>query len=365
MTSLADVFRQYGSQYRTKFGARILPSHRQALRDIVRCRTAALGGHRYYCAACDEHHYRYHSCRNRHCPQCQTGKAQQWLVQQQALLLPVPFFMLTFTLPEPVRKIARRNQQVIYNLLFRVSAAATQQLARDPRFVGGQIGMVGILHTWSRTLTYHPHVHYLIPAGGLAADGQTWRPGKENFFLPVKALSKIFRAQFREALQKTSLFETLPHAVWQQAWVVHCKPVGHGGHALKYLAAYVFRVALGNQRILALKNGRVTFRYKDSQTGQYKNSSLLAEEFIRRFLQHILPRGFVKVRYYGLFSPSHRAKLPALHQQLGDQSLPLAADSPADSETEGHKPPHAFRCPTCGQLMQRQERLQPDSPRPP
>lgn len=173
MVTLAEIFRRYGPAYRAKFGAHLLPSHLAALKAIEQCRTPALGGHLYRCPACDESRYSYHSCQNRHCPQCQHEATQQWLVQQQALLLPVPYFMLTFTLPDALREVARSNQKLLYHLLFRASAAATQQLAQDPRFVGSEIGMVGVLQTWTRDLFYHPHIHYLVPGGGLAADGQS------------------------------------------------------------------------------------------------------------------------------------------------------------------------------------------------
>ena len=363
MTELADIFRQHGPQYRHKFGDRMLPSHLQAMRDIERCRTEALSGHLYHCQDCGEILYSYHSCRNRHCPKCQNGKARQWLEKQCLLLLPVPFFMLTFTLPTELQKIARSNQRSFYNLLFRSSSAAAQKLARDPRFIGGQIGMVGILHTWGRNLVYHPHIHYLVPAGGLASDGKTWLPGKKAFLVPVKALSKIFRAKFRKMLKKANLLDEVPKTVWKQDWVVHCKPVGDGMAAMKYLAAYVFRVAIGNHRILKLEDGQVTFRYKDTATGKLKLCTLHADEFIRRFLQHILPKGFVKVRYYGLFSPSHRHKLTALHQQLGSTLLNTAPEE-ADQVKEPLSD-HTVRCPSCNQIMQRQHSIQPQRERPP
>jgi hypothetical protein len=201
VVELAEIFRRYGPQYRAKFADKMLSSHRQAMRTIEQCRTPALGGHVYVCEACGETQYQYHSCRNRHCPKCQNDKAQRWLEQQQDLLLPVPYFLLTFTLPGELRGVARSHQKRIYDLLFRTSAAAVQHLARDPRFVGGQVDMVGVLHTWGRNLSYHPHVHYLVPAGGLAADG-AWLPARKNFLLPVKALSRIFRAKFRDALRR-------------------------------------------------------------------------------------------------------------------------------------------------------------------
>jgi hypothetical protein len=321
VVELADIFRQYGPAYRAKFGDQLLPSHRSAMWAIEHCRTEALGGHVYHCPECDQHVYQYHSCRNRHCPKCQNEQAQHWLEQQRDLLLPVPYFMLTFTLPASLRPIARSHQALLYDLLFRTSASATQHLAADPRFIGGQLGLVGVLHTWGRTLTYHPHVHYLIPAGGLADDDQTWRPARDDFLVPVKALSGIFRARFRDALRATELFDLVPAAVWEHDWVVHCKAVGNGETAFKYLAPYVFRVAISNSRLLKIENDRVTFRYRASDTGQSRTCTLAAEEFIHRFLQHVLPKGFVKVRYYGFLSVAQRAQLMTLRQQLAPDGL--------------------------------------------
>ena len=362
MTELADIFRQHGPQYRHRFGERMLPSHLQAMRDIESCRTEALGGHVYYCQNCDETLYSYHSCRNRHCPKCQKENVHKWLKKQGVLLLPVPFFMLTFTLPAPLRMIARSNQRIFYNLLFRSSAAATQELACDRHFIGGQIGMVGILHSWSRNLAYHPHVHYLVPAVGLAPDGETWLPGKTAFLLPVKALSKIFRAKFRDALKKAGLLDKVPQTVWKEGWIVHCQPVGDGQAAMKYLAAYVFRVAISNHRILRLENNQVTFRYKDTETGKIKLCTLHAEEFIRRFLQHVLPKGFVKVRYYGLFSPKHRNKITTLHHQLDPAFMDIYLDEGDDEEQHSD---HSVLCPSCNNVMQRQQLIPPQRERPP
>jgi len=236
MITLAEIVQHYGSSYEATYSRRLLPSHRRALQDIALCRTAALGGHLYHCDRCDEIHYQYHSCQNRHCPQCQHNQGQQWLEHQQKALLPVPYFMVTFTLPSALQEITRRHQKVVYNILFRSSATALQELAWDPRYVGGRIGMVGVLHTWGRQLNYHPHVHYLVPAGGLSADDEGWLSARHNFLIPVKALSILFRAKFRDALKETDLFDQVPAPVWQQDWVTHCKPVGKGEGALKYLA---------------------------------------------------------------------------------------------------------------------------------
>ena len=373
MVEMAEIFRCYGSQYRAKYGDRMLPSHKRVMHAIEQCRTAALGGHVYHCPECEEKEYQYHSCRNRHCPKCQNGKAQEWLEKQQNLLLPVPYFMLTFTLPEQLRDVVRSHQKLCYNLLFRTSAAATQKLAQDPRFVGGQIAMLGVLHTWGRNLAYHPHIHYLVPGGGLAEDGQTWLSAVKTFFLPEKALSRIFRAKFRDALRSTDLFDDLPPEVWQKDWVVHCQPVGDGVNALKYLAPYIFRVAINNHRIIKLENDRVTFRYRATDTGKLRTYILPAIEFIRRFLQHVLPRGFVKVRYYGFFSHSHRRRLAELCQQLMSQfhiepavtEVAEAAQPSLDPSSVNKKDQHVMLCPVCGHAMVRQTLPRPRGRHPP
>jgi len=366
---LADIFHRYGPAYRQKYANRLLPSHRRVMRAIEQCRTEALGGQVYTCPNCGEVRYSYHSCRNRHCPKCQNQRTQEWLEAQQDLLLPVPYFMLTFTLPAALRPLARSHQTLFYNLLFQASAAATQLLARDPRFVGGQIGMLGILHTWARNLSYHPHIHYLVPGGGLAADGQAWLPARHNFLLPVKALSTIFRAKFLHALHQSPLANTIPSNVWKQEWVVHCKPVGNGRTALKYLAPYIFRVAISNRRLVKLDATRdqVTFRYRTSDTGETKFCTLPAEEFIHRFLQHVLPRGFVKVRYFGFFAHSNRQRLPALRQmliQLYPENNPSSQDQ-QDQKPSPASPLQAFSCPICGLPMRRLHSIQPTGRCPP
>jgi hypothetical protein len=365
MSTLADIVRQHGMAYEEKYGDRLLPSHRRTLRDIAQCRTATLGGHVYQCEECGETHYQYHSCQNRHCPQCQHQLGEQWLANQQALLLPVPYFMVTFTLPAALHDVARRHQKTVYNILFRTSAAALQTLAWDPRYVGGQIGMVGTLHTWGRNLSYHPHVHYLVPAGGLSADGEQWLAARRNFLVPVKALSALFRAKFRDALKRTELFDQVPTAVWRQDWVVHCKAVGKGEGALKYLAPYIFRVAISNRRILKVAHGKVTFRYRESDTGRWRTCTLRAEEFLHRFLQHVLPKGFVKVRYYGLFSPSFRHQLPLIRLILADTEGETDTTQDAQSIADRVNPATSVPCPCCGQAMRWVKRLRPSARCPP
>ncbi|MGD9092457.1 MAG: transposase [Anaerolineales bacterium] len=235
-------------------------------------------------------------------------------------------------------------------MFFRVSAAATQKLAQDPRFIGGQVGMVGVLHTWGRTLTYHPHVHYLVPAGGVDQDGN-WLPARKSFLLLVKALSKIFRAKFRNALRKSPCCQEIPAQIWQQPWVVHYKAVGDGVSALIYLAPYIFRVAISNKHIVKLSSTQVTFRYRSTKTGKTKTCILSAEEFIRRFLQHVLPKGFVKIRYYGFLCPGLRSRLTNLRSQLDElQPNQTAGDRDSQSIT---LPTDCLLCLACGQVMQK------------
>ena len=245
---------------------------------------------------------------------------------------------MTFTLPAKLRPIARSNQKVIHNLLFKSSAAALLKLAKDPRFVGADIGMMGGLHTWQLDMRYHPHVHFIVPGGGLSPDRSQWLPSDTDFFVPVQALSHIFRAKFRDALKKTDLFDSVAAAVWQKEWVLHCKPVGNGDRALKYLAPYVYRVAITNNRIQKLENGQVTFRFKNSDTDQWQTTTLPAFDFIHRFLQHVLPKGFVKIRYYGFMAPNRRNLLAVAKYLLGDIGV-------SDVALTGDE---RYICPHCG-----------------
>lgn len=363
MTTLGDVLRCYGPAYRARWGSQLSPQQLAALHAIEACRTEALGGQLYRCPHCDQLRYSYHSCRNRHCPTCQHDAAQDWLARQQELLLPVPYFLVTFTLPGALRAVAYQHQALLYDLLFRASAAALQQLAQDPRFLGGQIAMLGVLQTWTRDLRYHPHIHYLVPGGGLAADGRTWTTAKADFLVHVKPLAVLFRAKLRAALRQTELWASIPAEVWGQDWVVDCRPVGSGRTALKYLAPYVFRVALSNKRILAMADGQITFRYQDGETRQTRTCTLPAETFIERFLQHILPKGFVKVRYYGLFRVGARQQLTRLRAQLVLQQrkvelLPAVEESVRPVALLGPV------CPSCGHEM-RLERMLPPQRAPP
>jgi hypothetical protein len=367
---LAEILHQCGPAYRQKYFGHLPIHHLQAMQAIETCRTEVLGGRVYDCPDCEQVQYSYHSCRNRHCPKCQHENAQAWLEQQQAMLLPVPYFLLTFTLPAGLREFARHQPQLMYDLLFRMSVEATQKLAQDPRFVGGQLGMMGVLHTWGHNLAYHPHVHYLVPAGGLASDGKTlrnsgqaWLAARQKFLLPLKALSRIFRAKMRQALAKLDVDGLIPVDAWRQNWVVHCKAVGCGQLALKYLAPYIFRVAISNRRILKLENERVTFRYRATDSGQERLCTLSAEAFIHRFLQHVLPQGFVKVRYFGFFAPGCRKRLLALRLQLEHdypENIGQSETAPAEATPEPE-----LCCPSCGQPLLFQRTIQPTGRCPP
>jgi len=250
--------------------------------------------------------------------------------------------MVTFTLPDELRALARSNQKLIYHLLFRASSQALLKLAQDPRFVGARLGMVGVLHTWTRQLLYHPHVHYIVTGGGLTSDGR-WLSSRKDFLVPVKALSSIFRAKFRDHLKKTDLFTAVDRQAWKKKWVVHSEPVGSGEAAFKYLAPYIFRVALSNNRLRQLHDGQVTFAYKEAATDQVQRCTLTAQEFIRRFLQHVLPNRFIKVRYYGLLSPGHRHLLHKARELLVPASGKLKSEDLKPSQ-----PVVALRCPHCG-----------------
>lgn len=295
---VADVMRMVGGQYMTAYGERMPAMHRKAMADMVACRTPAMGGTTFLCRSCHHYQYSYHSCGNRNCNKCGNERAQNWLEKTGKLLLPVEHFMVTVTLPGELRQMARSHQRLFYGLLMSCSAASLQTLGWDSKFVGGQLAMMGVLHTWGRDLSYHPHVHLIVAGGGLWADEGLWLAARSDFLMPVKALSKIVAAKFRDGLKKKApeLFCEVDPSVWRGPWVVHCQPVGKGQAALKYLATYIFRPAISNGRLLSLTNGIVSFRYQDSQTKQWTICRLKSPEFLRRYLQHVLPRGFVKVR---------------------------------------------------------------------
>lgn len=324
MLEVAEIFRLHGESFRTE--QKLAPWLGKAMADIQHCRTAYFGGHLERCDRCGHEHYSYHSCRNRHCPKCHGEQTQAWLEKQQVRLLPVSYYLLTFTLPASLRPLARAHPRQLYNLLLRAAVATLQKLARDPQWVGGTLPILAVLHTWTRALLFHPHVHILVPAGGLSPEG-TWVHAKHpHFLVPGYALSEIFRAKIKAGLKKLDLLDA-SCPCWAQNWDVHCRHAGSGEKVLGYLARYVFRIAITNSRLENLDNGQVTFRYRDSKTQQLCHTTLPAQEFIQRFLQHVLPKGFVKVRTYGLWSPAQKERLAQIQEEL-TQTRPLPKEHP-------------------------------------
>jgi len=347
MIEVADILRRHGPQYRQQHP--LLPSQQKVLEDLVRCRTAACGGQLYRCDQCAQEHYSYHSCGNRHCPKCQRQQTERWLEQQQARLLPCAYYLLTFTLPQGLRALAWSHQEVLYGLLLQSAARALQRLAWDPKYVGGQLAMLAVLHTWTRALLYHPHVHLLVSAGGLSEDGQHWMAARNPAFLvPCFALGKIFRGKLRSGLKKLGWLNQVPPPVWKNNWVVHCQHAGQGQKVLDYLGRYVFRVAITNSRIERFEAGAVSFRYRDNRTQQIQHLCLSAGEFIDRILQHVLPRGLVKVRSYGLAAAHCADKLQqarALLEAPTPDSQPQPLTLGQNASTTPDPPPRL--CPAC------------------
>src|SRR5829696_98579 len=281
-----QLLRQLAPQYLERFGSAMPGRHRQVLKKILSCRSPALGGEMYQCPNCPGFAYRYHSCNDRHCPQCGQTDADDWLQRQQArLLLPTPYFLVTFTVPEELRRLIRSHQQITLDLFFTVTAGALQDLAGNPRLLGAQLGMLGVLHTWSRTLIFHPHIHYLLPGGGLSPDGRTWVPSRKKFLLPVKALGSHVRTLFKDHLLKEhpDLFAQVPAKVWKRHWNVDSRAAGSGENALRYLSRYVFKTATGNRTVQRLPDGRVLWLYRDSSTRRQTTIALEPLDWMSRF----------------------------------------------------------------------------------
>jgi Putative transposase/Transposase zinc-binding domain len=327
--SLAEVLRQHWAQYERQFGAKLLPSHRRAVQAIMACRTRALGGEVYRCVHCRKDHFVYHSCNHRACPQCGNADATEWIEHQKLKLLPVPYYLITFTVPEALRPWIRSHQKLGYSLLLKESAGALQDVAGREKYLGAELGFLSVLHTWGRQLQFHPHVHCVVPAGGLRADALRWcRPRTAQFFLPQKVLAARFRTRLKQALQNQAGTQQIPPLVWKQNWVVDVQPAGSGQAAIKYLSAYVYRTALGSHRILKDQDGQITFKYKDSEDRRWHPLSLPADEFLRRFVQHVLPRGFQRVRYYGWLSAAATAKWKRILNLLNWQPPQPQAQTP-------------------------------------
>lgn len=383
---LADIFRLYGAAYLASFGDSLSVQQKRALRDIALCRTAALGGYVDQCDACGHRTISYCSCRNRHCPKCQSGASAAWLEQRATELLPVEYFHVVFTLPQSLAPLALQNQRVVYDILFKAASQTLLQIGADPKHLGAQIGFLAVLHTWGQNLHYHPHLHCVIPGGGISADGSRWISCRRQFLFPVKVLSRLFRAKFMrllrqafhraglrfhgklEYLAKTRNFLGWLGKIMHSEWVVYAKPpFGGPQQVLKYLARYTHRVAISNRRLVALQNGSVTFRWKDYAGGNKPAMMTLpAAEFIRRFLLHVLPKGLVRIRHFGFLANRCRRQKISLCRKLLDIALPIklqGANQRDDALVAQQESKPIDRCPQCkvGRLR-RVETLAPQAP---
>jgi hypothetical protein len=371
---VADIVRAQGNRFIEKHCRWIHWAHRKVLHAIARCRTAALGGHRDQCPRCGYRTISFNSCRNRHCPKCQSGARDKWIAARQNELLAVAYVHVVFTLPHQLCQLALQNKRIIYDLLFRASAETLLEVAADSKHLGAQIGFLSVLHTWGQNLLLHPHVHCVIPAGGLSPDQIRWIHPRYPFFLPVHVLGRVFRGKFVAALkrqfhmgqltlagslqplQNEKAFRSFLRPLFRQNWVVYSKPpFGGPHHVLGYLARYTHRVAITNHRLVAFQNDQVTFRWKDYAHGNKKRKmTLSAEEFLRRFLLHVLPRGFVRIRFFGfLANRSRTTLLPRCQRLLLDNPRPHAPAVITFSPAQ----PACFRCPKCATPMLLVEKL--------
>jgi putative transposase/transposase-like zinc-binding protein len=370
---VADVFRAHGAAWRKANAGHASLGQLKVMSAIETCRSAALGGHVERCEDCAHERIAYNSCRNRHCPKCQAAAARKWLEDRKAELLPVPYYHVVFTLPAAIGAIAFQNKAAVYDLLFRTAAETLTTIAADPKYLGARIGLTAVLHTWGSALTHHPHVHVIVPGGGLSPDGSRWVACKRNFFLPVRVLSRLFRRLFLDglaalhaagrlvflgdltALAEKSPFEGALAPLRRSEWVVYAKRPFAGPQAvLAYLARYTHRVAISNSRLVALDGNGITFKWKDYRVegrDRFTTMTLAAHEFIRRFLLHVLPSGFHRIRHYGLFAGAVRAdnigrvRRFLAASQAAPQPSRAEAGSPADDVSS------ARRCPCCGGRM--------------
>ncbi len=371
---VADIFRVHGPDWRFRERGHLSLGQLKVMSAIERCRSAALGGHELLCSSCSQPQIAYNSCRNRHCPKCQGSAAQRWLQARQADLLPVEYYHVVFTLPAPISAIAYTNKERVYGLLFDIAAETLRTIAADPRHLGARIGATLVLHTWGSQLTHHPHVHGIVPGGGIAVDGDRWVHCRPGFFLPVRVLSRFFRRRFLEELasahargelqffgEHAELSDPTRFAEWlaplrQIEWVVYAKrPFAGPSAVLAYLSHYTHRVAISNSRLIAHDERGVTFRWKDYRAKgrtRYKTMTLAAEEFMRRFLLHVLPRGFHRIRHYGLLGNARRALELATARTLLHAELPAPREGHRSSMADHNcLAPHPFVCRHCGAPM--------------
>jgi Putative transposase/Transposase zinc-binding domain len=378
---VADIFRHRGPAWRASHAGHVSLDQLKVMSAIERCRTVALGGHVQRCEACAHLRIADNSCRDRHCPKCQAVAAKEWLADRQAELLPVPYFHVVFTLPGPIADIAYQNKAVVYDLLLKVAAETLMIIAADPKHLGARIGLTAVLHTWGSALTHHPHAHIIVPGGGLSPDGQHWVACRPGFFLSVRVLSRLFHRLFLErltaayhagrleffadqaALAEPAAFKTRLAALRKVEWVVYAKrPFGGPDAVLAYLSRYTHRIAIANSRLVAFDGERVTFKWKDYRAkpdARDKLMTLDADEFIRRFLIHVLPSGFHRIRHYGLLANANRADNIALARQLLGVPDPAPTSGESDGADGGQQQDEWNTCPCCGGRMVIVETFEP------
>jgi hypothetical protein len=344
MTTINEIFKTYGPQYIRCFGDTMPRGHLKALNAITACRTSACGLVIYQCKRCGTFHKMFRSCGNRHCPVCQNHKTQRWLQRQLQWQLPGHHFMITFTVPQSLRQAIRSHQRKAYGALFSASSQTLKALAATTRFVGGDLsGFFGVLHTWGRQLQYHPHIHYIVPGGAVSKSHGTWHPSPVSFFAPVRVMSTIFRAKLRDELKGLDVLQYVDPDVWNQDFIVNCQAVGNCQESIRYLAPYVFKVAISNSRIIKVEDGKVWFRYKKPRSNRWRTMALDTMEFMRRFLQHVLPTGFMKVRHYGFMNSASSVELKKV-SSLIELAYGFEVEVP---EVEQHDDLYP-RCPDCG-----------------
>lgn len=370
LCEVADVIRMAGNRFTRRYRESLTWAQIKVLRAISRCRTSALGGHRDKCECCGYQAISYNSCRNRHCPKCQTNAREKWLRKRQKELLPVDYYHLVFSVPHRLVPLIWQNKKLLFALLFQSAADALQEVASDPKRLGAEIGFLSILHTWGQTLLPHPHIHCVVPGGGLSPDQAIWVSSRSNFFLPVKVLSRVFRGKFIDGLRRAfrnnklsfsgeclqledeKSFAEFLRTLFQQDWVVYAKPpFGGPEHVLQYLARYTHRVAISNHRLLSVDETNVTFQWKDyAHHNKQRKMTLTCEEFLRRFMLHVLPKGFPRIRYFGWLANRRREKMLAHCRVLLQQKMNETSTAPPDE-------PGVWKCPHCHGVMRIVERL--------
>ena len=350
MNRIQQIFREHAQTYMERYGVRIPAAHRKVIDAICECRSGERGHHLFACPDCGKQHVANSSCGNRHCPVCQHEKATEWVYRQQLRLLPCTYFMATFTIPSELRALARSHQQVVYDAMFDSAAASLRTLEADKRFVGCNVaGFFGVLHTWGRQLQYHPHVHFVVPGGGLSKNRNRWVAANGDFLVHVRALSAMFRGKLRAALAEAGLSSLVPDAVWSLDWVVHCEAVGDGRAVMKYLGAYVMRVAISASRVVAYDGKCVRIKYQKVGSSKWRFITLGVFEFMRRFLQHVLPRGLMKIRHYGFLSPNFSVPLQKI-RELICQLYELLRKCPV--KVKPPRKPKPLKCPRCSTIME-------------